>query len=369
MSTAHFATDHPYDAIIEPGALERLPEFVGGAAKVAILHPQVLSGKAQLAADLVRGAGAEPVLIEVPDGEHAKTSQVLAECWSRLALAGLTRTDLVVGIGGGATTDLAGFVAATWLRGVRWISVPTTVLAMVDAAIGGKTGADLPEGKNLIGAFWEPIVVLEDPLLLVGLPEREVRSGLAEVIKHGFIADERTLELVEQNPAEALDVSGERVHELIARSVAVKAKVVSADLREATSVGEHIGREQLNYGHTLGHAIEASEHFARRHGECVALGMVFVAELAHRALGLDASVVERHRRVLGSVGLATQYPDSQSGGTGWATLRELMSRDKKTRGNTLRFVGLREQGHVAMIVDPPEQQMVDAFRALVGQHS
>nr|WP_285127409.1 3-dehydroquinate synthase family protein [Propionibacterium freudenreichii] len=171
-------------------------------------------------------------------------------------------------------------MAATWLRGIRWISVPTTVLAMVDAGIGGKTGADLPQGKNLIGAFWEPSVVLEDTDLLVGLPARQVRSGLAEVIKHGFIADERTLELVSGDPAQAQDVTSGRLAELIARSVQVKARVVSSDLRESTSVGDDVGREQLNYGHTLGHAIEAAEHFTRPHGECVALGMVFAAELA-----------------------------------------------------------------------------------------
>ncbi|WP_245725676.1 3-dehydroquinate synthase [Propionibacterium cyclohexanicum] len=364
MTTAHFATDHPYEVIIERGALARLPEQLGDAARVAIFHPRVLTKTAARAADLVRAAGAQPVLVELPEGESAKTPEVLAACWGTLARAGFTRTDLVVGLGGGASTDLAGFVAATWLRGVRWVSVPTTVLAMVDAGIGGKTGADLPEGKNLIGAFWEPSVVLEDPDLLVGLPMAEVRSGLAEVIKHGFIRDSATLDLIEENPADAADTGGTRLHELIARSVQVKAAVVSADLRESTSVGDRVGREQLNYGHTLGHAIEASEHFTRRHGECVALGMVFAAELSERLLGLDPAVVGRHRRLLAAVGLATSYH-----GAPWQELRELMARDKKTRGTTLRFVGLRRPGQVAMIVDPPEDALADAFAALRGTHS
>lgn len=362
LNTAHFDTDHPYDVVIEHGALECLRDQLEGTSQVAIFHPHVLASAASRAGKLVQEAGAMPLLVELPEGESAKTPAVLAECWSRLARAGFTRSDLVVGLGGGASTDLAGFVAATWLRGVRWVSVPTTILAMVDAGIGGKTGADLPEGKNLVGAFWEPSGVLEDLDLLAGLPTVEVRSGLAEVIKHGFIADERTLDLIEQDPTDAADVASARLHELIARSVGVKARVVSADLRESTSMGDHVGREQLNYGHTLGHAIEASEHFTRRHGECVALGMVFAAELSQRVLSLDPAVVARHRRILASVGLATSYH-----GTSWPVLRELMARDKKTRGHTLRFVGLRDQGRVAMIVNPPEQALQEAFAALGGQ--
>ena len=361
MTVAHFATDRPYDARIRPGALDDLTTHLGGATKVAIFFPEVLGGAAARASDVVRAAGAEPTMIELPEGEQAKTPVVLADCWGRLADAGLTRTDLVIGIGGGATTDLAGFVAATWLRGIRWISVPTTVLAMVDAGIGGKTGADLPQGKNLIGAFWEPSVVLEDTDLLVGLPARQVRSGLAEVIKHGFIADERTLELVSGDPAQAQDVTSGRLAELIARSVQVKARVVSSDLRESTSVGDDVGREQLNYGHTLGHAIEAAEHFTRPHGECVALGMVFAAELAHRVIGLDEATVARHRRVLGSVGLPTSYH-----GVAWPALHELMMRDKKTRGSVLRFVGLRAQGEPTIIVDPDPQALRGAWQALTA---
>lgn len=359
MTTAQFATDRPYEALIGANVFDELAAHVGDASKVAIFFPEVLRESARRGAALVRAAGAVPTLIELPDGEQAKTPEVLAACWGALADAGLTRTDLVVGIGGGATTDLAGFVAATWLRGIRWISVPTTILAMVDAGIGGKTGADLPQGKNLIGAFWEPTVVIESTDLLAGLPARQVRSGLAEVIKHGFIADGTTLDLVSDNPAEAQDVASERLLTLIGRSVQVKAAVVSADLRESTSVGDHVGREQLNYGHTLGHAIEAAENFTRPHGECVALGMVFAAELAHRLIGLDEATVARHREVLGSVGLPTSYQ-----GADWETLHGLMMRDKKTRGSVLRFVGLRSQGHPTIIVDPAPEALQGAWQAL-----
>ena len=361
MTVVDFATEKPYQAIIGPGVLEQLGRYVGAAAKVAVLHAPPLSGVAGRAADVVRAAGAEPVLVELPGGESAKTPQVLAECWSALAPAGFTRGDLVVGIGGGASTDLAGFIAATWMRGIRWVSVPTTVLAMVDAGIGGKTGADLPEGKNLIGAFWEPSAVLEDTDLLGTLPIGELRAGLGEVIKHGFIADGRTLELIAASPAEALDPASPLLAELIARSVQVKARVVGTDLRESMSVGDEVGREQLNYGHTMGHAIEAGEHYTRRHGECVGLGMVFAAELAHRTIGLAAEHVDRHRRMLELVGLPTRYQ-----GIGWQRARELMARDKKTRGTTLRFVGLRAPGEVTMIVDPPERALLGAWDALTG---
>ncbi|WP_316669414.1 3-dehydroquinate synthase [uncultured Propionibacterium sp.] len=359
MTAVDFATEKPHRAVIAPGALEHLGEHVGDASGVAILHAPPLARAARRAAAIVRAAGAEPVLVELPAGESAKTPGVLADCWSALAVAGFTRSDLVVGIGGGATTDLAGFIAATWMRGISWVSVPTTVLAMVDAGIGGKTGADLPEGKNLIGAFWEPSAVLEDTDLLATLPIEELRAGLGEVIKHGFIADERTLELISAAPAEALDPASALIGELIVRSVRVKAGVVGADLREATSVGDRVGREQLNYGHTMGHAIEAGEHFTRRHGECVGLGMVFAAELAHRTVGLSAEHVERHRRMLELVGLPTHYR-----GIGWEQARELMARDKKARGATLRFVGLRAPGRVTMIVDPPERALLGAWNAL-----
>lgn len=349
----------PYPVLIGRGALNQLPAFVGNGQRVALIHSEVLANPARRAARMVADAGAQPLLVTVPAGEAGKTADTVADCWNRLAGAGFTRSDLVIGIGGGATTDLAGFVAATWLRGVGFVCVPTTVLGMVDAAVGGKTGIDLPSAKNLVGAFHEPIAVLADLDLLSGLPEAEVRSGLGEVIKCGFIADPRILDLVRANPAECLDVTSPRMAELIRLSVQVKATVVAADLREATSTARQVGREQLNYGHTMGHAIEAHEHFQWRHGAAVGVGMVFAAELAHRLVGLERQVVDLHRELLGSVGLPTSYDAAP-----FAELRRLMALDKKTRGATLRFVGLCSLGQVTIIADPPEAVLQECYQAI-----
>lgn len=361
MSTVHFATARPYRVIIQAGALDRLgdAQTLGEATKVAVFFSATLATLAHRVADLLHTAGVSPVLIQIPDGEQAKTPEIVVDSWTRVANAGLTRSDLIIGLGGGATTDLAGFVAATWLRGISWISVPTTLLAMVDAGIGGKTGADLAQGKNLVGAFWEPRLVLEDPRLLVGLDAAQIRSGLAEVIKHGFIADEASLALIEQNPQSAQDVTNPCLVELIRRSVRVKAAVVSTDLREKTSMSDRLGREQLNYGHTLGHAIEAAEHYRRSHGECVAVGMIFAAELSRKLLGLADASVCRHREILAAVGLPTSYHGAE-----WSTLYKLMLRDKKTRGALLRFVGLADQGQPRIMANPDSQSLAQAWRAL-----
>lgn len=359
MQTIQVAAERPYEVAIGAGALAGLPGLLQGASRVAIIHQGVVQDHARRLAQELAAQGLATSTVLVPEGEAAKTAEVLAACWDELAAAGLTRNDVVVGMGGGATTDLAGFVAATWLRGVGFVSVPTTVLAMVDAAVGGKTGINVPAGKNLVGAFHEPRGVLCDLDLLLGLPPREVSSGLAEVVKCGFIADERILELVEQDPSEATDVSTVRFAELVHRAVAVKAATVSADLREATSRGDQVGREALNYGHTLGHAIEAYQHFSWRHGEAISIGMVFVAEVSARVLGLPGEVVQRHRRVLASVGLPVAYNAAE-----WPVLRATMSLDKKARGTALRLVGLREVGQVSIIDSPAEGVLLEAWRSL-----
>ena len=354
MSTIEVRTARPYQVHITPGALARLPELVGDATRTAIIHPAVLSDQAHLIAQQVP----QPLLLEVPAAEEAKSAVTLLSCWDALAEAGFTRNDLVIGLGGGATTDLAGFVAATWLRGVAFIPVPTTVLGMVDAAVGGKTGINIAAGKNLVGAFHEPRAVLCDLDLLASLPETDIRAGLGEVIKCGFIADPRILELVSQDPEDAINPASVRFAELVRRAVTVKAESVAGDLLEATSVGSRVGREALNYGHTLGHAIEKVHHFDWRHGEAISVGMVFAAELSRRALGLDQAVVDQQRSVLASVALPTTYDGD------WAALRAAMSLDKKTRGSTLRFVGIPEVGSVAMIDAPTEEVLEDCFATL-----
>lgn len=343
--------ERPYAVTVGAGALGGLPEAVGDAAKVAVIVPEVLRERARAALDAVAG---EVVEVVVPTGEAAKTPQVLAECWGALADAGFTRSDAVVGVGGGATTDLAGFVASSWLRGVRYVSVPTTVLAMVDAAVGGKTGIDLPQGKNLVGAFWEPAAVLADTDLLATLPTDEVRGGLAEALKHGFIADPRTLELIEADPVAAVDASSPVLAELIERSIAIKARVVSADLREATSTGKKVGRELLNYGHTLGHAIERREGYRWNHGACVAIGMNFAATLSRNLGHLDDADVALHRRLIAALGLPATY---EAGA--WDDLRATMALDKKARGASLRFV-LLDAVADPFIAEAPDEDVLRA---------
>lgn len=354
MTVVKVNAERPYDVTVGRGVAAGLPAALGGATRVAVVHPPVLADAARrLTADVP----AQVSLLEVPAGEDAKTAAVLADLWGRLAEAGFTRGDAIVGFGGGATTDLAGFVASSWLRGVRYVSVPTTLLAMVDAAVGGKTGINLPHGKNLVGAFWEPAAVFCDLDFLGTLPADDLRGGLAEMVKHGFIADERTLELFEADPAAMLDPASDALAEAVTRSIAVKAAVVSGDLREATSVGGRVGRELLNYGHTLGHAIERREHYRWRHGYAVSVGVRYAALLSARLGHADDAFVARHTDILASVGLPLTYaPDA------FADLRATMNLDKKTRGAALRFV-LLDAVAAPFIAEAPDERVLEAAYA------
>ena len=351
--------ESPYEVVVGHGLSDRLPPLLPGAQRVAVLHPPRLIERAERVCAEVAGSGLEPVRIDVPDAEAAKTAEVAARCWSVLGTAGFTRSDAVVGLGGGATTDLAGFVAATWLRGVRLVTVPTTVLAMVDAAVGGKTGINTPEGKNLVGCFHEPVGVLADLDALGTLGAADLRAGLAEVVKCGFIADPEILTLVEADPAAAQQPAGPVLRELVERAIAVKAAVVATDLREATSSGTRVGREQLNYGHTLGHAIERRERFTMRHGDAVSIGLVFVAELARRTGHLDDATADRHRAVLRLLELPTGYAADA-----YDDLLATMALDKKTRGSTLRFVVLDGLARPAILAGPDPAVLREAYAAL-----
>ncbi|MEP7024433.1 MAG: 3-dehydroquinate synthase family protein, partial [Actinomycetota bacterium] len=251
---------------------------------------------------------------------------------------------------------LAGFAAATWLRGIRHVLVPTTLLAVSDAAIGGKTGINTPAGKNLVGAFHPPAGVLADLDLLATLPAAEYRSGMAEVIKAGFIADPVILDLLEADPARAAAPAGPAEQELVERAVRMKAGVVSADLREAGP------REMLNYGHTLGHAIERAEGYRMRHGDAVAIGMVFAAAVAVAAGRLDTATARRHRQVLDAVGLPVSYRPGA-----WPQLRETMTVDKKTRGSRLRLVVLDGLARPGILDDPPEELLEQAYAEVSGR--
>ena len=343
--------EQPYEVIVGTGVLPELPALVGPrAAAVVVLHARGLAAVARQARNVLEQAGYRVHAEELPDGEAAKDIGVVAGLWSRLAARRVTRSDAIVGLGGGAVTDAAGFAAATWLRGIRVVLVPTTLLGVVDAAIGGKTAINIPEGKNLVGAFHPPAGVLADLATLATLPPAEYASGLAEVIKAGFIADPVILELIESDPAGAASPGGRHERELVERAIAMKAAVVSADPREAGR------RETLNYGHTLGHAIERAEGYRMRHGEAVAIGMVYAAELGRLAGRLDAATARRHRAVLASAGLPTRYRADA-----WPALRETMSLDKKSRATGLRLVVLDGLARPGILADPPGELLAAAY--------
>jgi 3-dehydroquinate synthase len=343
--------ERPYEVAVGTGVLAELPSLIGPEARnVVVIHAESLGQVAAAVCQSLARAGYTVQPEAVPDGEAAKEIGVAARLWSKLAAAGVGRTDAVVGVGGGAVTDLAGFVAATWLRGVRVVLVPTTLLGMVDAAVGGKTAINTADGKNLVGAFYPPAGVLADTSVLTTLPAAEYVSGLAEVIKAGFIADPVILDLVEEDPASASRPGGPHERELIERAIAMKAAVVTEDLREAGQ------REMLNYGHTLGHAIELAEDFRMRHGEAVAIGMCFAAAIGRLAGRLDAETTARHRSVLTAVGLPVRYRADA-----WPRLRAAMAVDKKTRAARLRFVVLDGLAKPAIMTDPPEELLELAY--------
>jgi len=350
----------PYDVVVGHGVLGAVRTMLGTAPqRVAVCYPEPLAGLAKRVMEHLDDL--ELLLLELPDGEAAKTGQVAIDAWERLGAAGFTRSDAVVTVGGGATTDMGGFIAATWLRGVRVVHVPTTLLAMVDAAVGGKTGMNTAAGKNLVGSFHEPAGVVCDLALLGTLPEPELIAGLGEVVKCGFIADPEILALVERCPADALEPRSGELRELVERAIAVKIAVVQDDLRETGGRDGHPGREVLNYGHTMAHAIEKATGYAVRHGEAVALGMVYVAELARLAGRLDDETAARHEAVLASVGLPTRWS-----GAPFEDLLATMRVDKKSRGSQLRFVVLEDIARPAVLADPPEDLLRAAYEHLAG---
>lgn len=343
----------PYEVVIGHGVLTRAAEHVGGATRVAVLASPHVAGAADVLSESLRDRGLTVTELTLPAGESAKDISVAVDCWDSLATAGFTRSDAVIGLGGGASTDLAGFVAATWLRGVRLVQVPTTTAGMVDAAIGGKTGINTPAGKNLVGSFHQPRAVIADLDLLATLPLDDHRAGLAEAVKCGFIADPAILDLVNRDPDSTLVSTDASCEELIIRAVTVKARVVSADVAEAGL------REILNYGHTLGHAIERAEHYRWRHGDAVSVGMVFAAALAVSAGRLDAATAQRHLAVLTSLGLPVDYPDGDR-----AQLLDTMRLDKKSRADRLRFVVLDGEADPGILENPGAEHLDAAFAAV-----
>jgi 3-dehydroquinate synthase len=352
--TVDVLVDRPYPVIIGTGLLGDLSRVLDGRHRVAILHQPALNQTAEAIRTHLSDRGIDAHRIEIPDAEAGKELPVVGFIWDVLGRIGIGRQDAVVSLGGGAATDVSGFAAATWLRGVDVVHVPTTLLGMVDAAVGGKTGINTDAGKNLVGAFHQPLAVLVDLATLETLPRNEIVAGMAEIVKAGFIADPIILEMIEADPEAALDPRGPVLPELIRRSVAVKAEVVATDEKESQL------REILNYGHTLAHAIERRERYRWRHGAAVSVGLVFAAELGRLAGRLDDETADRHRAILTALGLPVSY-DADA----FPQLLEYMAGDKKTRSGVLRFVvleGLAKPGRL----EGPDPALLAAAYSEIG---
>lgn len=345
-----------YTVTVGRGVLERIPEAIGDrATKVLIVHTPTVGKIASDLRESLQSRYDQVLLAEVPDAESAKRVEVAAFCWQIMGQADFTRTDAVIGLGGGAVTDLAGFVAATWLRGVRLVQIPTSVLGMVDAAVGGKTGINTTEGKNLVGVFYAPAAVICDIDLLATLPRNELLAGFAEVAKCGFIAEPEILDLIEANVAVATDPATPEFKRLIELAIGVKVRVVSEDFKEGGL------REILNYGHTLGHAIEHAERYQWRHGVAISIGMMYAAELGRMAGALSDAAVERHRRVLTLLTLPLNYPGGR-----WPDLLAAMQRDKKTRAGMLRFIVLDDIGKPRVLAGVDDSMLQFAYQEIAS---
>ena len=349
MKKIHISADREYDVMIDADYIAELKSLAEGRARVAIIFSESMKDRIPQ----FDSGDSEFLYLPIPDGEAGKSIATLNQAWNWLGAAGFTRSDLIVGIGGGAVTDFAGYLAASWLRGLDWIAIPTTVAGMVDAAVGGKTGINSDYGKNLIGAFHSPLAVLIDSTWLVTLSDRDFSAGLAEVIKCGFIADGKILQLVEGKNLSDLRTSHELVIDLIERSVAVKAQVVSGDFKES------FDREILNYGHTFGHAVELLSRYSLRHGECVAIGMAFIANLSEQLQLITPQVRDRHLNILSGLGLPVSFPAAE-----WPELYAAMKLDKKSRGNMVRFVVITDIGKTQRLENPIESELIKAYERL-----
>lgn len=345
-----------YTITVGRDLFDRVPAALGSrVAKVLIVHTSTVGRLAdELRTSLQQHYG-EVILAEVPDAESAKRVEVAAFCWQILGQADFTRSDAIIGLGGGAVTDLAGFVAATWLRGVKLVQLPTTVLGMVDAAVGGKTGINTAEGKNLVGAFYPPAAVICDLAVLDTLPKNEILAGFAEVAKCGFIAEPEILDIIEADVERATDPTTPEFQRVVELAVGVKARVVSEDFKEGGI------REILNYGHTLGHAIEHAERYQWRHGVAISIGMMYAAELGRMAGALSDEVVERHRRVLTLLGLPLSYPGGR-----WPGLLAAMQRDKKARAGMLRFIVLDDVAKPRVLAGVDDSMLQFAYQEIAS---
>lgn len=349
MTKIEVRSEHTYSVVLTQSWQSELHQYFLNRSRIAIIVSQDFSPDFSA----LSNTEAEIHVFTVPDGEDAKSITTLNKLWNWLGAAGFTRSDLIVGIGGGAITDLSGYAAATWLRGIDWIAIPTTLAGMVDASVGGKTGINSDYGKNLIGAFHSPIVVVVDPTWLSTLSDRDFSAGMAEIIKCGFIADPAILNLAQSNSVSSLRDKPAVLVELIERSIRVKAAVVSVDFKESYA------REALNYGHTLGHAIEIFSKYQLRHGEAVSIGLVFAAELAFSRNLITNEELQLHRSILSSFKLPISF-DRQA----WQKLLPLLSLDKKARGTTLRFVVLDAIGSTIRLEDLTSTELDAAYERI-----
>jgi 3-dehydroquinate synthase len=323
--------------------------------KVALVSdPGIMALHGRVVVDGLREAGFEVADVLLPEGEQAKSLDVARQGWDRLLEAGCDRTSTVVALGGGAVGDLAGFVAATYMRGINFVQIPTTLLAQVDASIGGKTAIDHPCAKNLIGAFHQPRFVLVDPSVLTTLPDLEFRSGLAEVIKHGIVLDAGYFADLERCLPALLRRDLPTLERVVAGSCRIKASVVERDEQEAEL------RHVLNYGHTIGHALEAVTGYGRwAHGEAVSLGIVAEAQVAERLGIAEPRTTERQVRLLEAAGLPVKGL-----GASPPTIIEALGRDKKARDGRVPFIFAPEIGAFRLVFDVPPAALLDTLEKL-----
>ncbi|MEE9542388.1 MAG: 3-dehydroquinate synthase [Thermodesulfobacteriota bacterium] len=333
--------ERSYHILIKKGLIaevgSRLADLGFSGRACVITNPAVRVLYCNDVVESLEGAGFSVLVIEIPDGEEFKNLEEASKVYDRLIDEKFERTSPIVALGGGVVGDLAGFVAATYLRGVPFVQMPTTLLAQVDSSVGGKTGVNHAKGKNLIGAFYQPRIVLIDPDALATLDEREVSTGLAEVVKHGVIRDADFFEFLEVNSEKILNQEAE-IEEAISRSCEIKAEVVSEDEKEAGV------RAILNFGHTFGHAVEvAAGYNVHRHGEAVGMGMVMAAGFSAELGFCSPKLEERIRNILSSLGLPTDAPDLKAD-----DMIEAMYLDKKVQSGRIRFVLLKEIGEVVI---------------------
>ena len=341
MQTISVHAEREYDIRFVENWQIVFAEIAKSHAKVLVIAPSELVAEFKL--ESLQSPNVK--VLSTPIGESAKSPEYLLQLWDACGDFGLTRSDAIVGIGGGATTDLAGFVAATWLRGISWYAIPTSLAGMVDASIGGKTGINSSFGKNLIGSFYSPTSVIIDRAFLKTLSTRDFNAGMAEVIKAGFIDNPKILDLA--------DAAEKNVSELIWLSIEMKAKIVSQDFRESKI------REILNYGHTLGHAIEKLENYKLRHGEAVSIGLVFAAELSNVSGHLNSTIVDKHRTLLSKFGLPITYEKSAL-----PKLLDLIASDKKSRGSSLRFIGISDIAKPIWLEQVTSEQIAAAYERI-----